>query len=107
MTAEEFNDIVRDTLNKSSRILCMKGNEYAGPVDRLANFKLAAGVMGCSLQTALTGMMVKHTVSLYMMLGEATNKHGMELWDEKILDHINYLILLRAVLKEQEQSVGG
>ena len=42
-------------------------------------------------------MMAKHTTSVYDMV-ESGKPYSLELWDEKITDHINYLILLRAAL---------
>jgi hypothetical protein len=49
---------------------------------------------------ALAGMMAKHTVSVYDMIG--TGKvYPMELWEEKIKDSINDLFLLWALLHEE------
>ena len=52
--------------------------------------------------SALAGMMCKHTVSIYDLIEgyEAGRAIEPELWDEKIIDSINYLILLRAALYE-------
>ena len=45
-------------------------------------------------------MMNKHTISIhdYIEDYEREEDHSLEEWDEKILDHINYLILLRALI---------
>lgn len=47
--------------------------------------------------------MAKHTVSIYDM-SRANEAFPLELWDEKITDHINYLILLRALLVEEDEE---
>ena len=73
--------------------------EYASDVDRLSNFKRAARLKGTTLPQAVTGMMVKHTVSVYDMV-ESGEAFTAAAWDEKIGDHINYLILLKATLIE-------
>lgn len=51
---------------------------------------------------ALSGMMCKHTVSIYDLINGYEEGRAIEpeLWDEKIIDSINYLILLRAALYE-------
>lgn len=48
-------------------------------------------------------MMVKHTVSIYDMV-ERGEQFPLEIWGEKITDHLNYLILLKAVLIEDEAN---
>jgi hypothetical protein len=48
---------------------------------------------------ALGGMMAKHTISIYDMI-DTGNDYPMALWDEKITDHLNYLLLLKAVVSE-------
>lgn len=78
-----------------------KAKEYATGGDRLHNFKVAAAVQGISPTAALAGMMAKHTVSVYDMVGSGED-YPMELWEEKIKDSINYLFLLWALLHEVE-----
>ena len=55
---------------------------------------------------ALAGMMSKHVVSLYDMCYSSLLQFDLEQWDEKITDCINYLILLKALIKE-EQAYGS
>lgn len=101
MKAEVFNQIVEVQLERCRKILCFKANEYATE-DRLHNFRVAAALQGCTELQALAGMMAKHTVSVYdMVMGGQS--YPMELWGEKITDHINYLLLLRAMVEEIEQ----
>jgi hypothetical protein len=52
---------------------------------------------------ACAGMMAKHTVSIYDMCGSEEPFYA-EQWDEKITDHINYLILLRAIVYEMAEE---
>lgn len=102
MTTEQFNSIFRDTIEKAFNLLNGKAAEYAESGDRLHNFKRAAELQGCTPIGALGGMMVKHTVSIYDLIRRYERGANIppELWDEKIIDSINYLILLRAAVKE-------
>jgi hypothetical protein len=98
MTAEKFNDIISAQIDRCESILCSKAREYATS-DRLHNFKIAGALQGISPVQALMGMMAKHTVSVadMCMSGET---YPQEMWDEKITDSINYLLLLSALVRE-------
>lgn len=82
-------------------MLCKKASEYATE-DRLHNFKSAAIVEQTTTIGALAGMMAKHTISIYDMCKGSTKglTYSNELWDEKITDSINYLLLLKALVAE-------
>ena len=99
MNVKEFNEIVAAQIKKSTDVLCVKANEYATE-DRLHNFKVAAELQGCTPRQALAGMMAKHSVSVYDLC-VSEKIASQEMWDEKITDHINYLLLLRAVVEEE------
>ena len=103
MRTEEFNEIFDNTISKCAEVLKAKGNEYSLDYDRLHNFKIAKQLMNSSAVNALGGMMVKHTVSVYDYVDryERGENISLEQWDEKIIDSMNYLILLRAVLIEE------
>lgn len=99
MQNERFKQIVSDQLQSCQDTLILKAKEYA-TADRLHNFKVAAELQDVALRKALAGMMAKHTVSIYDMCN-ATRVERPSVWDEKITDHINYLLLLRAVVAEE------
>ena len=99
MKTELFNVILKKQIDRINELVVTKAQEYATD-DRLHNFKVAAELQNCTMDQALAGMMAKHTVSIYDMCN--TDKPSpLEMWDEKITDHIIYLILLRAVVEEQ------
>lgn len=100
MNSNDFENVVERQIDSCKNILLNKAKEYAMDNDRLHNFKNAAGMMGCDPKEALAGMMAKHTISIYDMCRD-NEPHSMELWDEKITDHINYLLLLKAIVEEQ------
>lgn len=102
MTTKIFNDVVEQQLKRCTDVLIKKASEYAADHDRLHNFKVAAVMHSCPPIQALAGMMAKHSVSVYDMCNNG-EVHSREMWDEKITDHINYLILLRALVAESHE----
>lgn len=106
MNTNDFNKIILEQIERCENTLCKKAEEYATE-DRLHNFKVAAGLQDCLPTTALAGMMAKHTVSVYDMIRglEEGKSYPVELWDEKIGDSINYLLLLAAAVRENEESL--
>ena len=104
MTNEKFQQIVGDITGRIKQTLRAKGEEYARG-DRLSNFKRAASLERCSPERALRGMLTKHLISIYDMIDdlERGRPHPLRLWQEKITDAINYLILLEALLQERDR----
>ena len=104
MNTDDFNKIIHEQIERCEATLCKKADEYATD-DRLHNFKVAAEIQKCLPTTALGGMMAKHTVSVYDMLRglEEGKSYPIELWNEKITDSINYLLLLAAAVRENAE----
>lgn len=103
MNKEEFEKVITGRIAKCFDVLADKAEEYATS-DRLHNFKVAAQLQGVTAIAALGGMMAKHTVSIYDLINDFESGKDVpcELWDEKIGDHINYLLLLTALIEEGE-----
>lgn len=104
MRTEQFEEVINNRIETCKSVLCSKAEEYATD-DRLHNFKVAGKLQKCTPVKALGGMMAKHTVSVYDLIddyeqGKAISK---EMWVEKIGDSINYLLLLTALLEEDEK----
>lgn len=105
MNSKEFEAALEQRIGKCKEVLGVKASEYATS-DRLHNFKVAAVLQQESPIKALGGMMAKHTVSVYDLI-KAENRGedvSIELWDEKIGDHINYLLLLWAAVIENKTT---
>jgi len=98
MNDNTFKSIIKEQLKRCTDILTHKTMEYATN-DRLHNFKVAAALQLTTPKNALAGMLAKHTVSIYDMC-RSNNTYSIEKWEEKITDHMNYLILLLAIIKE-------
>lgn len=101
MDSKTFDALFEEQVDRCRSVLCNKALEYATE-DRLHNFRVAANLEGRTPEQALAGMMAKHTVSVYDMC-EATRHEvfPVELWEEKITDSINYLLLLSAMVRER------
>ena len=106
MTKDTFNIVINDQLNLCTNVLIEKARQYATG-DRLHNFKVAAEIQKITPVSALAGMMAKHTVSIYDMCSDTEQniQHTMDLWEEKITDHINYLLLLKALLVDGQTEI--
>ncbi len=103
MNQERFTQVVHDQLRRSELLLDTKGEEYNKETDRLAFFTKAAALQGETPAQALFGMLAKHLVSLSDMCQPGVDS-SMDRWLEKITDSINYLILLRALVEEEEAT---
>ena len=100
MNTEKFNEIINEQIARSYDVLVEKAKEYATE-DRLHNFKIAAHLQNETPIQALQGMMAKHTISINDMCNSG-HKYHIDVWNEKITDSINYLLLLRALVEEEK-----
>lgn len=104
MNNELFDKVTAKRIKTCIDVLCKKSDEYSADNDKLHNFKVAGALQGCSDVKALGGMMCKHTVSIYDLINDFENSKNIsiDLWNEKIGDSINYLLLLNAMVVEHE-----
>lgn len=96
----EFVEILERQITLTREVLVGKAREYASDVDRLHNFKVAAEIIQSTPLKALWGMEAKHLTSLSDMVN-SEKSYPAAVWDEKIGDSINYLILLRALVVDE------
>ena len=106
MESHVFNAVVDTQLDRSRALLTKKSTAYNTDGDRLAAFKVAATTQGITPKQALAGMMVKHTGSIYKMIQEDSTQ-PIAVWEEKIMDHINYLLNLRALIAEEQETLSS
>lgn len=97
MTTPDFNKVVEDQLDRIRNVLVKKAAEYNLDADRLSVFKHAAALSEETPEQALYGMMLKHIISVTDMVN-SKQVYSEELWNEKITDICNYLILLQGLL---------
>lgn len=99
MNTPDFNKVVEDQLNRIQNVLIKKAAEYNLDTDRLSVFKHAAAVSEETPEQALYGFMLKHIISVTDMINSG-GTYSEELWNEKITDICNYLILLQGLLRD-------
>lgn len=104
MDNDDFEYIVDHQLELCCNTLKAKNDAYAANGDVFNNFKQAGTLTYQDPKISLAGMMVKHTVSLYDMISSDDRIYTIPEWEEKITDHINYLLLLKGLIVEQEQD---
>ena len=107
MNDKEFLKIVDNQIEQCKSTLKLKGDIYSDQTiedsDRLVQFKQIAILKGTGVVDALSGCMAKHTTLLYDLMGNWADV-SLEQWEETIGDHINYLFLLKAVIKEKMKN---
>lgn len=99
-----FEKIIEERLKHCVSLLSSKGKEYnSGGESPFNSFFKASEIQGCTPEQALAGMMAKHTVSIYDMI-ESGEEYPLEKWEEKITDHINYLLILYAMEADEQEG---
>lgn len=103
MTNESLTEFVDGMFAMIKIVLNKKNREYAR-IDALSNFKRAGQMQGSTPETALIGMMSKHIISVMDLVNDIDcgSMASDEMWNEKIVDNISYLILLRALIKDRQ-----
>lgn len=104
MNSCDFNTIVEKQLDRIKNVLVKKAAEYNLDEDRLSVFKHAAALSEETPEQALYGFMLKHIISVTDMIN-SKEIYTEELWNEKITDICNYLILLQGLLRDTGRLV--
>lgn len=102
MDHKKFSEVLKSRIVKTEKVLDSKAKEYSRG-DRFSNFKKASPAMGCTPEQACVAFWMKHVISINDLVNDL--KEGKvapaEVWDEKIGDAINYLILLDGLVQER------
>lgn len=99
MTTPDFNKVVEEQLVRIADVLVKKAAEYNLDTDRMSAFKHAAALSKETPEQALFGFMLKHIISITDMINSGKT-YPEELWNKKITDICNYLILLQGLLRD-------
>lgn len=102
MQQDRFNEVCDELLDRCREVLQRKNLTYAAPGDKLKNFKIGAQLRNTTELKLLWGYLMKHIVSIQMLIDRDEQNIGLYL--PKIIDSINYLILLYAILKEEKEA---
>lgn len=105
MKTERFNQIVEEQLERIRKVLIKKADEYNLEEDRLGFFKRAAAFAQETPEQALYGFLLKHLQSITDMV-QSGKEYSKDLWQEKITDAMNYLVLLLGLLEDTGRATG-
>lgn len=103
MNQDDFAAHVKLTFEAATKLLVVKGGEYAGSVDRLANFKRGAGLTGCTpLQVAFIYASKHYDAIATFVRDDAcgTPRERSEPIEGRLDDLLNYCLLLKALVVE-------
>lgn len=108
MNQVEFEKVFAETVDSIKRLLVVKGGEYAGSEDRLANFKRGAERVGIHPYQILWIYLSKHVDSVETFIkdeGKGIRRERSEPIDGRLDDIINYCILMKALIRENEAAL--
>lgn len=109
MNQAEFDVVVRETIKSIENLLLVKGGEYAGSEDRLANFKRGQLRTGAHPYQVLWIYLSKHLDSVETFIKDTAagiERTRSEPIDGRLDDIINYCLLMKALVKESSQPQG-
>lgn len=107
MTNGDFEEMCNEFLETTRKLGYRKGLEYAGSEDRLANFKRNAEALGGTPEYVLMVYAGKHWDAITTHVRRLNE--GMESLvttepiQNRIMDLINYLLMLNALTVEREE----
>jgi len=102
---QKYNLLVEDTVNNLKKLSELKGGEYAGDSDRLANFRRNGAALGLPMETIWAVYAAKHwdAVMQYIVdLRTGTNRERLESISGRLDDLIVYAVLMKAMVDERE-----
>lgn len=103
MQQGDFEKLVGDTITEINRLLVVKGGEYAGSDDRLANFKRGSALTGATpLQVAFIYASKHYDAVATFVRDQATrtSRPRSESITGRLDDLINYCLLMKALIVE-------
>jgi hypothetical protein len=107
MNQETFNFHLSARLRLIEATLGSKGVEYSTGGDRLKNFRTGAMEQRTIPEDYLAGLVTKQKISVWDYIEELVvgkDVRSLELWQEKLTDVINYMILLEMLIIERKDK---
>lgn len=104
---ERYNELVAQTLGDVVKLVDLKGGEYAGDVDRLANFRRNANNLGLQMEQVWAVYASKHWDALMQYIrdiGSGKTRERLEPISGRLDDIIVYSLLMKAMIDEREQD---
>lgn len=104
---DQYARLVERTIEQINSLSKLKGGEYAGDNDRLANFRRNGEVLGLPMETVWAVYYNKHhdaVMQFIQDLNTGKRRDRMEPISGRVDDMIVYLILLKAMLEERDPA---
>lgn len=104
---ERYAQLVEETITNLKKLGELKGGEYAGDSDRLANFRRNAAALGLPMESIWAVYCAKHwdAVMQYVKdLNSGKDRVRLEPLSGRLDDIIVYCILFKAMLDERDTS---
>jgi hypothetical protein len=100
---QEYEKLVNQTFDEVMKLSRLKGGEYSGDEDRLANFRRNALALGLTKEQVLMVYAGKHWDALMQYakdMGTGKSRVRLETLEGRCDDLIVYMLLLKAMLQE-------
>jgi hypothetical protein len=107
LSHSDYSQIVHDTVLKITELAAVKGGEYAGDDDRLANFRRNGERLGLPMETVWGVYAAKHwdAVMQYVQdLNTGKTRPRSEPIEGRVDDLIVYLMLFKGILSERSST---
>lgn len=105
---ERYAEILAQTIQEIQKLGTLKGGEYAGDNDRLANFRRNGLNLGLPMSTVWAVYAGKHWDAIQQFVQDHRNgksRERLETIDGRVDDLLVYLLLFKCIL-EEERSTG-
>lgn len=101
---KRWHELIKSQVERINKLAAEKGGEYAGDVDRLANFRRNAAALGVPMELVWAVYAGKHWDAVQQYVQDLVNKKERtraEPVSGRVDDLIVYLILFQAILEER------
>jgi len=103
--SNKFNILIEKTFDEIKKLSKLKGGEYSGDDDRLANFRRNGTALSLPMETIWAVYAAKHWDALMQYVSDLNTgiaRTRMESLEGRCDDLIVYLLLFKAMLSEKE-----
>ncbi len=103
---EQWDKLLEDAVSKIKQLATLKGGEYAGDVDRLANFRRNGEALGLPMEVIWAVYASKHwdaVIQYIKDLNTRKTRERLEPIEGRVDDLLVYLLLFKAMVQERNE----
>lgn len=104
---DDFTKIVDSTIEEIKKLAELKGGEYAGDTDRLANFRRNGDRLGLLMETVWAVYAGKHIDAVFQYVQDlqtGKTRTRLEGIEGRVDDIIVYMLLFKAMIQERKNG---